>query len=220
MKAHSLVHSITSQYCMYEQTCIYTAYNPQSQRKKKKKHSRDFHNNHFSQKTLNGDYSDYETLQGDTAWTFIACQPWKKHLQYTPTLKKNPTYICMHVLHHQADPHLHSSYTYKWTRKQTHGIYCGLGCPRRISHVPKTKYLQIYFIFYLHSHLAFCMFVLECAKTCMCQCVHVLCRSCLLRRWIKQKVHLICKTLQGKHTHTHAHACIQHQNHFRHRIYS
>lgn len=36
MKAHSLVHSITSQYCMYEQTCIYTAYNPQSQREKKK----------------------------------------------------------------------------------------------------------------------------------------------------------------------------------------
>lgn len=111
----------------------------------------------------------------------------------------------MHVLHHQADPHLHSSYTYKWTRKQTHGIYCGLGCPRRISHVPKTKYLQTYFIFYLHSHLAFCMFVLECAKTCMCQCVHVLCRSCLLRRWIKQKVHLICKTLQGKQANTHTH---------------
>lgn len=123
MKAHSLVHSITSQYCMYEQTCIYTAYNPQSQRKKKK-HSRDFHNNHFSQKTLNGDYSDYETLQGDTAWTFIACQPWKKNIYSThPRWKKTlhifacmffttrQTHICTAVTHISEQESKHTAFT-------------------------------------------------------------------------------------------------------------
>lgn len=54
--------------------------------------------------------------------------------------------------------------------------------------------------FYLHIHLSFCMFISECMQTCMCQSVHVLCKSCLLRWWIKQQVHLICKALQGKYT--------------------
>lgn len=60
--------------------------------------------------------------------------------------------------------------------------------------------------FYLHIHLPFSVFESEVMQTCVCQCVRELCESCLLRWWIKQQVHLICKTPQGKYTKWHTYA--------------
>lgn len=94
--------------------------------------------------------------------------------------------------------------------EHNHPQFMDFAVPGRIYRVPLTKYLKtfMYFIF-ISIHLSFCVFISQSMQTCLCQCVHVLCKSCLLRRWIKQQVHLICKALQGKHTqnktHTHMH---------------
>lgn len=96
---------------MYEQTCIYTAYNPQSQRKKSivgiftttispKKHSMAII---LTMKHFKGTQHEHSS----------PVSPEKKTFTVHTHAEKNPTYICMHVLHHQADPHLHSSYTSK-----------------------------------------------------------------------------------------------------------
>lgn len=122
MKAHSLVHSITSQYCMYEQTCIYTAYNPQSQRKKKsivgiftttispKKHSMAII---LTMKHFKGTQHEHSS----------PVSPEKKHLQYTPTLKKTlhifacmffttrQTHICTAVTHISEQESKHTAFT-------------------------------------------------------------------------------------------------------------
>ena len=133
----------------------------------------------------------------------------RKHLWWLPHRKQ--TYICMHILYCQAGEHLHSSYMQKLTRTQSSTIYYGLGGPQKTISSPQEQIFADLFRFYLHIHLPFCMFVSEVMRTCMCQCVHVLCKSCLLRRWIKQQVHLICKALRGKytkwdtHAHTHTH---------------
>lgn len=109
--------------------------------------------------------------------------PEKTFTVNTHAEKKKKPYIYLHACSSPPGRPTSAQQLHTSEQKSKHTAFTvDLVVPRRISHVPKTKYLQTYFIFYLHSHPAFCMFVLECAKTCMCQCVHVLCRSCLLRR--------------------------------------
>lgn len=126
-------------------------------------------------------------------------------------LTHRQTYICMHV---PWGVHKHSSYTHKWT--QSSSIYKKLWSPQ-IS-LRQDQIFADLFGFYLHIHLSFFRFPSKCVSTRTRAAVRALCKQCLLRRWIKQQAHLICTTLRGKCAHTRA--CIQHQNHFRHRSYS
>ena len=88
----------------------------------------------------------------------------------------------------------------KWTWTQSSTIYYKLGGPQKDISQPKDQIFVDLFCFYLHIHLSFRRFIAECMWMCMCRRVHVLWKSCLLRRWIKQQEHLICTTLQGKYT--------------------
>lgn len=173
MKAHSLVHSITSPYCMYEQTCIYTAYNPQSQQKKSivgifttstispKKHSMAII---LTMKHFKGTQHEQPVSPEKTFTVNTHAEKKKKTLHI---------FACMFFTTRQT--HICTAVTHKWTKKQTHGIYCGLGCPQKNISCPQDQI----FTDLLHFLSPFSSCILYvCIR--VCKDVHVPVRACTL----------------------------------------
>lgn len=125
--------------------------------------------------------------------------------------------ICTAVICANEHEHNHPQFT------------ADLAVPRRPSRVPKTKYLQTYFVFIsIFISDSVYLYLRWCGRACASACMYFVRAACwdgeLNSKCIWSAKHLRANTQNEIHTHAHtytyAHTCIQHQNHFRHRIYS
>lgn len=152
-----------------------------------------------------------------------------KHLQELPHRGKH-TFACRVCTVRQAN--ICTAVTCTDEHEHNHPQFTtDSAVPRRLTRVPETKYLQTYFFFisiFISHSVCFCLRL--CRRACAGACMYFVRAACwdgeLNSKCIWSAKHSRANTQNETHTNTHmrarthTEACIQHQNHFRHRIYS